>query len=122
MLSSRTVRAKVSASNFFLHSNTQNFFIGTTRAKSLNYNKLREFIYSVSRFIPESTRYLLLKGKVAETEEILREIATTNKKEYPNEPLFNPSADGQVQQMGDVRDLFRTKKMLHRTLVSWYAW
>jgi len=74
------------------------------------------------RYVPESTRYLLLKGKVAETEEILREIATTNKKEYPNEPLFNPSADGKVQNLGDVRDLFRTKKMLHRTLVSWYAW
>ena len=74
------------------------------------------------RFIPESTRYLLLKGRVTETEEVLRDIAATNKKDYPDEPLYNPSADGKVQKMGDVRDLFRTKKMLHRTLVSWYAW
>lgn len=74
------------------------------------------------RFIPESSRYLLLKGKVTETEEVLRDIAAANKKDYPEEPLYNPSADGKVQSMGDVRDLFRTKKMLHRTLVSWYAW
>lgn len=74
------------------------------------------------RFIPESSRYLLLKGKVTETEEVLRDIAAANKKDYPEEPLYNPSADGKVQNMGDVRDLFRTKKMLHRTLVSWYAW
>ncbi|XP_078378347.1 organic cation transporter protein-like [Oculina patagonica] len=74
------------------------------------------------RFIPESSRYLLLKGRVSETEEIFRDIAATNKKEYPEEPLYNPCAEGKVQQMGDVRDLFRTKKMLHRTLVSWYAW
>ena len=76
----------------------------------------------VLRFVPESSRYLLLKGKLAETEEILREIAATNKKKYPEEPLDNPCADGKVQQIGDFRDLFRTKKMVHRTLVSWYAW
>ena len=74
------------------------------------------------RFTPESSRYLLLKGKVTETEEILRGIAATNKKEYPEEPLLDLHAEGKVQALGDVRDLFRTKKMLHRTLVSWYAW
>ena len=74
------------------------------------------------RFTPESTRYLLLKGKLSETEEILRNIAATNKKKYPEEPLCNPSADGKVQQLGDVRELFASKKMCHRTLVSWYAW
>ncbi|XP_020616372.1 organic cation transporter protein-like isoform X1 [Orbicella faveolata] len=74
------------------------------------------------RFIPESSRYLLLKGRVTETEDVLRDIAAANKKEYPDELLYNPSADGKVQKMGDVRDLFRTKKMLHRTVVSWYAW
>ena len=74
------------------------------------------------RYVPESTRYLLLKGNIKETESILRNIAATNKKEYPEEPLYNPSAEGKVQQLGDVRDLFRTKKMCHRTLISWYAW
>ncbi|PFX33207.1 Solute carrier family 22 member 5 [Stylophora pistillata] len=72
-------------------------------------------------FTPESSRYLLLKGKVTETEQILRRIATTNKKTYPDEPLVNPNAEGKVQDLGDFRDLFRTKKMLHRTLVCWYA-
>lgn len=74
------------------------------------------------RFTPESSRYLLLKGKVTETEEILRGIATTNKKEYPEEPLLDLRAEGKVQALGDFRDLVRTKRMLHRTLVSWYAW
>lgn len=63
-----------------------------------------------------------MKGKVTQTEEILRGIAATNKKEYPEEPLLNLHAEGKVEVLGDVRDLFRTKKMLHRTLVSWYAW
>ena len=74
------------------------------------------------RFTPESSRYLLLKGKVTETEEMLRGIAATNKKEYPEESLLDLRAEGKVQALGDMRDLFRTKKMLHRTLVSWYAW
>lgn len=74
------------------------------------------------RFTPESSRYLLLKGKVTQTEELLRGIAATNKKEYPEESLLDLHAEGKVEALGDVRDLFRTKKMLHRTLVSWYAW
>ena len=80
------------------------------------------FLFYSLRFTPESSRYLLLKGKVTETEQILRRIAATNKKTYPEEPLVDPNADGKLQDLGDVRDLFRTKKMLHRTLVSWYAW
>ena len=80
------------------------------------------FLLNSLRFTPESSRYLLLKGKVTETEQILRRIAATNKKTYPDEPLVDPNADGKLQDLGDVRDLFRTKKMLHRTLVSWYAW
>ncbi|XP_078378344.1 organic cation transporter protein-like [Oculina patagonica] len=74
------------------------------------------------RFVPESTRYLLLKGKIADAENVLRKIAATNKKEYPEEPLSNPKAQGKVQSMGNVLDLFRTKRMTHRTLVCWYAW
>ena len=64
----------------------------------------------------------MLKGKVTQTEELLRGIAATNKKEYPEESLLDLHAEGKVEALGDVRDLFRTKKMLHRTLVSWYAW
>jgi hypothetical protein len=75
----------------------------------------------MSRFVPESARYLILKGKVKETEGILRKIAQVNKKEYPTEPLSDPTTQGE-QKLGDFRDLFRTKKMIHRTLVSWYSW
>lgn len=93
-----------------------------TFTTQLDTKKIYIVLNLVSRFVPESSRYLLLKGKLSETEEILREIAATNKKKYPEEPLYNPCADGKVQQIGDIRDLFRTKKMVHRTLVSWYAW
>jgi len=74
-----------------------------------------------SRFVPESVRYLLLKGKIKETEKVLRHIAHVNKKDYPSDPLHDPTQDGE-QKMGDIRDLFRSKKMVHRTLVSWYTW
>ncbi|KAK3740890.1 hypothetical protein QZH41_013408 [Actinostola sp. cb2023] len=72
-------------------------------------------------FVPESARYLILKGKINEAEQVLRHIAKVNKKEYPTEPLHDPTQDGE-QKLGDIRDLFRTKKMIHRTLVSWYSW
>ena len=51
----------------------------------------------------------------------MRKIAQTNKKEYHTEPLSDPTEQGK-QNLGDFRDLFRTKRMIHRTLVSWYSW
>lgn len=70
------------------------------------------------RFVPESSRYLLVKGKTKEAEKILRKIATVNKKEYPVVDLVC----FEEQSRGDIRDLFRSWKTTHKTLVSWFSW
>ena len=70
------------------------------------------------RFIPESSRYLLVKGRVKETEKILRKIAEVNKKEYPDVELVH----FKEQTTGNIRDLFHSRQMTHKTLVSWFCW
>ena len=71
-----------------------------------------------NRFVPESTRYLIVKGKCTETACILKEIARVNKKDYPDVQLVQYKN----QKTGDFRDLFGSWKMAHKTLVSWFSW
>ena len=68
----------------------------------------------------ESPRWLVLKGKVKEAEVVLNRIAEVNGKEMPEEKLQS-EPEKQIR-MGDLRDLFSTKKMAHRSLLSWYLW
>ncbi|XP_073237426.1 uncharacterized protein [Porites lutea] len=70
--------------------------------------------------IPESPRWLLVKGKVEQAEKGLAEIARFNGKEMPQEPLLAP-VDGE-KSSGGFRDLFATLKMSRITLVSWFGW
>lgn len=68
----------------------------------------------------ESPRWLILKGKLKEAEVILNRIAEVNGKEMPEEKLkYEP--EKQVR-MGDLRDLFSSKQMAHKSLLSWYLW
>ena len=68
----------------------------------------------------ESPRWLVLKGKIDEAKVILERVAKVNGKEMLIEPLhYEP--DKQVR-MGDLRDLFMSWKMAHKTLLSWYLW
>ncbi|KAJ7383539.1 hypothetical protein OS493_027202 [Desmophyllum pertusum] len=66
----------------------------------------------------ESPRWLVLKGKLMEADVVLKRIAEVNGKEMPNDQLCQP----EKQRMGDLRDLFTSKKMAHKTLLSWYIW
>ena len=54
-----------------------------------------------------------------QAEVVLKRIAEVNRKEMPKEELAEP--DNQIR-MGDLRDLFSSKKMAHKTLLSWYIW
>lgn len=61
-----------------------------------------------------------MKGKLQEAEVVLKRIAEVNGKEMPEEKLhYEP--EKQVR-MGDLRDLFSSKKMAHKSLLSWYLW
>ena len=78
---------------------------------------------SLPRFIPESARYLIVKGRIGDCEKTLREIARVNKKEYPDVSLKDPTEGGKHEvRLGDFRDLFRSKSYTHKTLVTWVAW
>lgn len=60
----------------------------------------------------------MLKGKLEEAEVIFKRIAEVNGKEMPKEPIHQePDV-----RMGDLRDLFSSKKMAHKALLSSYVW
>ena len=61
----------------------------------------------------------MVKGKIEEAKEIFRKMAKVNKTTMPDEELKMPDDD---QRLGDVRDLFVTRKMVQKTLLSWYCW
>lgn len=69
-------------------------------------------------FSPESVRWLLVKGKVEQAEAALRKVAKRNKKQIPEESL----KACERQRLGDLRDLFKSRSLTHKTLVSWYCW
>ena len=69
-------------------------------------------------YSPESVRWYLVKGRTEKAEEVLQKVAKFNKKPIPEEPLKNY----EKQRLGDVRDLFKSRSMTHKTLVSWYCW
>ena len=81
----------------------------------MNNNIYLIFSYS---FIPESVRWLLKKGRQSEARTILAKVARLNKKEMPEVELKVPKEE----TLGDLRDLFSSRKMAHRTLVSWLIW
>lgn len=76
------------------------------------------FILLFWRFVPESVRWLLVKGKTVQAREILTKVATVNKKEMPVEELHVPvTASGQ-----SVVELIRTWKMAKMSLIQIYVW
>lgn len=68
---------------------------------------------------PESVRWLMIKGKTEEAKDVFRKMAKVNKTIMPEVDLKPPEDD---QRLGDVRDLFATRKMVKKTLLSWYCW
>ena len=72
--------------------------------------------------LPESPRWLLSVGRVAEAEGIVRQAATFNNIELPEDFRLAP-----VQQQADTRrrtilDLLRSPNMRTKTLILFYNW
>ena len=59
-----------------------------------------------------------MKGKVKEAEAVLHKVAKFNKKPIPKESL----QEYEKQRLGDLRDLFASRTLAQKTLVSWYCW
>ena len=72
--------------------------------------------------IPESLRWLLVKGKMEEAEKLYRRIARMNGKTLPAEGLEIDTATDAQTRLGDFRDLFKTRHLTKTTLISWFCW
>ena len=73
------------------------------------------------RFIPESVRWLNLRGRQEEAMKILRRIAKFNKKEIPSEITLK-SQTGEGKTSGNFVDLLKPLYMAKQTSVQFYAW
>ncbi|KAL9979765.1 hypothetical protein ACROYT_G017475 [Oculina patagonica] len=83
--------------------------------------QLAKINFKCGHFIPESVRWLLKKGRLTEARKILSNVARLNGKEMPDEK-FDLTSDEQNERLGDFRDLFKTRRMIHKTLGSWVMW
>jgi len=72
--------------------------------------------------IPESVRWLMTHGKTTQAEKILRRVAKTNKKEMPDEGLGLPEDQKSTQQEAGFMDLFGSRSMTKKTVISWISW
>ncbi|XP_028398773.1 solute carrier family 22 member 5-like [Dendronephthya gigantea] len=70
-------------------------------------------------FIPESVRWLLLRGRKTEAKEQLEKVAAINGREMPNESLQNIESSGET---GSFKHLFFNWKVAKITLISWNLW
>ena len=78
---------------------------------------LQSIIYR--RFIPESIRWLHLRGREDEAKEQLAKIAAINGREMPNEDLKKFEGSGET---GNFKHLFFNWKVAKITLMSWNLW
>ncbi|XP_020892913.1 solute carrier family 22 member 3, partial [Exaiptasia diaphana] len=69
--------------------------------------------------VPESLRWLIVKGKIQEARQTLQRIANVNGRDVRGDEINLPSYEKEEKSLGDVRVLF-SKKYLVSTLVLWY--
>lgn len=74
----------------------------------------------LSRFFPETPRFLLVHGKYDEALSVLRRVAKWNKKEMPLDDIKLPQQA--ENEKADFRDLFYNKEITMTTLVTWFSW
>lgn len=72
--------------------------------------------------VPESVRWLLTHGKKDEAEKLLKQVAKVNKKKIPDEGLVLPADQKSVQREAGFMDLFGTRAMTKKTVISWISW
>eukprot|EP00112_Aurelia_sp_Birch-Aquarium-sp1_P026069 Seg900.11 transcript_id=Seg900.11/GoldUCD/mRNA.D3Y31 product="Solute carrier family 22 member 13" protein_id=Seg900.11/GoldUCD/D3Y31 len=77
--------------------------------------------FAFFKFIPESARWLHLKGRKDEVDELLRKIARVNKKEYPEVEVIEVTQDAD-EGLKHFFHLFTPKKIALRSIIQGYAW
>ena len=73
-------------------------------------------------FVPESIRWIRLKGGDRQLMDTFRRVAYWNKKEMPTDFYIKPPTDDVRHQKFTVLDIFRTRKMALKSIVLGYTW
>ncbi|XP_074649328.1 solute carrier family 22 member 15-like [Tubulanus polymorphus] len=84
-------------------------------------------IPAVIFYVPESVRWLTMKGRFEEAEEIIRWMARVNKTGVPDMRLLRAIAAQDLNEQTEGKrhsylDLFRTKELAIQTFVIMYCW
>ncbi|XP_030301942.1 LOW QUALITY PROTEIN: solute carrier family 22 member 13 [Calypte anna] len=77
------------------------------------------FFYT--QVLPESPRWLVIKGRIEEAKKVLQKAASTNKHTIPPELLEQLKPEAQIKS-GSILDLFGRKHLLKVTLIMSCAW
>ena len=68
---------------------------------------------------PESLRWMLVKGKMEEAEQLYRKIARINGKELPEKSLEIDPIEVTQTRLGNSRDLFKTRQQIDLLSTVW---
>lgn len=79
------------------------------------------------RFIPESARWLLTKGRLQEAKDLLQRASLKNGVEMPNEALDTLLNNNSEDSMPDTRkpslfDLFRYPNLRRKSILLFFNW
>ena len=80
------------------------------------------FVVFFFKFIPESVRYLRVKGKVDELNSTFQRIARWNKKEIPSNVTIAPLPSTVSDHKSNPLHLFRTPSLASKTLIQTFAY
>lgn len=81
------------------------------------------FVPYSKRFIPESPRWLILKGRHEEAETILRKMGKLNKHPLPDDfNIRELHGDDSEQPTGSLIDVLKKPRLRARALICSYCW
>jgi putative MFS transporter len=79
-------------------------------------------LFAVRNGVPESPRYLFVKGKIAEARAVLERVAAVNGTSLPAGELTRPGASGSDEAKGSrAADLF-APRLRRTTVLLWLVW
>lgn len=78
--------------------------------------------FFLPRLVPESVRWLTTHKRTGEAEKLLERVAKTNKKTMPEESLGLPQDQKVTEREAGFMDLFGSRSMTKKTVISWISW
>jgi len=84
--------------------------------------ELRALLFFLPRLVPESVRWLTTHKRTGEAEKLLKRVAKTNRKTMPEESLGLPEDQKVTEREAGFMDLFGSRSMTKKTVISWISW